>query len=85
MLPVSYNRGRRLVVISQNSHIETFALDRSFGGNEDRACVDYSALGETLLRLLGPSACAGKKWFAVNGLKQRKWIANKLMFIPTAS
>ena len=70
MLPISA-RGRRLVVISQNSMIETFALDRSFGGNQDRANVDYTTLGETLLKLLGTSVCAGKKWFAVNGLKKR--------------
>jgi hypothetical protein len=51
--------------------IETFALDRSFGGNLDRAHVDYNTLGETLLTLLGTSVCAGKKWFVVNGLKKR--------------
>ena len=70
MLPISA-RGRRLVVISGNSKIETFALDRSFGGNQDRATVDYTTLGETLLKLLGTFVCAGKKWFAVNGLKKR--------------
>jgi len=70
MLPIC-QRGRRLIVISRNSMIETFALDRSFGGNEDRAHIDYTTLGETLLTLLGPSVCAGKKWFVVNGRDKR--------------
>lgn len=68
MLPIS-PRGRRLIVIHQNSVIETFALDHSFGGNQDRANVDNSTLRETLQGLLGTSACQGKKWVVVNGLK----------------
>jgi len=69
MVPIS-PRGRQLIVIYQNSVIETFALDHSFGGNQDRANVEYSVLGETLQELLGTSVCEGKKWFVVNGLKK---------------
>lgn len=67
MLPIS-PRGRRLIVIYRNSVIETFALDQSFGGNQSRAKVEYSSLGETLQELLGTSICEGKKWFVANGL-----------------
>ena len=69
MLP-NFPRGRRLIVVYRNSVIETFALDHSFGGNQDRAKVDYSTLGETLQELLGTSVCEEKKWFVVNGLKK---------------
>jgi hypothetical protein len=68
MLPLS-PQGRRLIVIHRNSVMETFSLDHSFGGNQDRAIVEYSALRETLQELLGTSACEGKKWFVVNGMK----------------
>lgn len=69
MVPIS-PRGRRLIVIYRNSVIETFALDQSFGGHENRAKVEYSTLGETLQELLGTSVCEGKKWFVLNGLKK---------------
>jgi hypothetical protein len=68
MTPIS-PRGRRLIIIHRNSAIETFSLDHSFGGNQDRAIVEYSTLCETLQELLGTSACEGKKWFVVNGMK----------------
>ena len=68
MLPLS-PRGRRLIVIHGNSTIATFSLDHSFGGNQDRAIVEYSMLCETLQELLGTS-CESKKWFVVNGMKK---------------
>jgi hypothetical protein len=62
-------RGRRLIVVYENSSIETFALDRCFGGDGERARITYTVLSETLQELLGPSHCHGKKWFALNGFK----------------
>jgi hypothetical protein len=61
-------RGRRLIVVySSNSTLETFTLDRCYGGVQERAQVATSELGATLQELLGEQNCANNKWFILNG------------------
>jgi hypothetical protein len=60
-------RGRRLIVVHSNSSLETFALDRAYGGVQERAQVATSELGATLQELLGKQNCENKKWFILNG------------------
>lgn len=62
-------RGRRLIVVHGHSSFETFALDRCFGGDQDRAKVTVSELGETIQELLGSSLGEGKQWSVLNGLR----------------
>jgi hypothetical protein len=44
-----------------------FALDRSYGGVQERAQVTTSELGFTLQELLGKQNCENKKWIILNG------------------
>ena len=60
-------RGRRLIVVHNNSTLEMFALDRSYGGVQERAQVTTSELGVTLQELLGKQNCENKKWLILNG------------------
>lgn len=62
-------RGRRLIVLYGHSSLEVFALDRAFGGDQDRAKVTISELGGIIQELLGWPRCEKKKWSVLNGFR----------------
>src|SRR5208282_4869713 len=70
MIP-SNPRGRRLIVVYGHSALEVFALDRCFGGDQDRATINLSTLKGTIQELLGKSNCDGKNWSVVDGFQKR--------------
>jgi len=70
MLPIEPH-GRRLVVISGNSVVEVFGLDKDFGGPQNRASISLFDLTTTLQTLLGSQRCESRKWFALNGYEER--------------
>lgn len=70
MIP-SNPRGRRLIVVYGHSALEVFALDRCFGGDQDRATANLSTLKHTIQELLGKSNCEGKNWSVVDGFQNQ--------------